>query len=153
MAMKETLEIVGFVKCRENIPHGAVGKPDLYFAREGGEDEDGDGGNEIAVVIELKTSHNLLLPLRGTEIADLYARAYDHVFVQFLGRSTEHSNSCHPLAQLLGYMADNGKRFGILACASYASCLKIEGDGSNAIVHVSDRLPVGSPLFCEQWLT
>jgi hypothetical protein len=99
--------------------------------------------NNIGLVVEFKSTHNLPMPMTDAAVVEAYNAAYTAVMIQQSGRTPAWSRVCHPIGQLLGYMVENGRRYGVLSSATRAYFLWIEGDGESAKVRISTPWFVG----------
>lgn len=127
---------------------GGLGKPDAITLNE---DVELASPTDIGLIVEFKSTHNLPLPMTAAGVVDMYNAAYQAVILHRLGRTNQWSRVCHPIAQLLGYMVENGRRYGVLSSATRAYFVWIEGDGEQAEVHISDAWFVGEPNFLRAW--
>jgi len=93
------------------------------------ESDDEDSGRPAAVV-EMKSSHNLLVPLKFTDIKQRYEKGWqDQNSTQSSSRNSSWCHIGHPLAQTLAYMVDNNCRYGALCSASKTYFLFIDPNG------------------------
>jgi hypothetical protein len=68
---------------------------------------------DIGLVVEFKSTHNLHMPMTDAAVVEAYNAAYSEVIlIEGSGRSPALSYVCHPIGQLLGYMVENGRRYG-----------------------------------------
>jgi hypothetical protein len=156
-------DLVGDITCR-----GGFGRPDALTLRDEvelpgpelpgtelpGTELPGTelpGPEDIGLVIEFKSTHNLPLHMAGSDVVEAYNEAYQHVMVERVGRTPAWSRVCHLIGQLLGYMVENGRRYGVLSSATRAYFLYIEGDGLAATVRISNPWFVGAPNFLREW--
>ena len=137
--------ILGKIKKR-----GGLGKPDAFTLRTS-EEVDLATPSDIGLIVEFKSTHNLPLPMSAATIATSYNKAFRTVIIEQGGRSSTLSRVCHPIGQILGYMAENGRRYGVLSCATRSYFLKIEGQGADARVFISDPFFVGQNNFLRAW--
>lgn len=107
--------------------------------------------HEIAVVCESKSTHNLLLPVSTADIVTKYNAAHTAVADEKQDRTTEWSHIGHPLAQLIGYMADNQRRHGVLTSGTRSYFVGIKGQREGSTVQVSDAWFVGEPDYLRAW--
>jgi hypothetical protein len=84
-------------------------------------------------------------------VVKAYNAAYKAVITDRGGRSPAWSRVCHPIGQLLGYMVENGRRYGVLTSATRAYFLWIEGDGELAEVRISTPWFVDERDFLREW--
>lgn len=127
---------------------GGLGKPDALTLKA---DVEIPGPSDIGLIAEFKSTHNLHLPMTSMAVVAAYNRAYQDVVINRIGRTTEWSRICHPIGQLLGYMVENGRRYGVLSSATRSYFVFIEGDGPNAIIRISNPIFVGEPNFLRAW--
>jgi len=127
---------------------GGLGKPDAITLKE---DVAIAAPADIGLVVEFKSTHNLPLPMTDAAVVEAYNGAYEDVINQQGGRSSTWSRVCHPIGQLLGYMAENGRRYGVLSSVTRAYFLWIEGDGQEAEVRISTPWFVGEHNFLRAW--
>jgi hypothetical protein len=107
---------------------------------------------DIGLVVEFKSTHNLPLPMTDAAVVAAYNAAYEEVYTHLAGRTPAWSRVCHPIGQLLGYMVENGRRYGVLSSATRAYFLFIEGEGQAAVVRISRPWFVGEPNFLQAWV-
>lgn len=139
-----TAGLVGTITSR-----GGMGKPDAMTLNR---DTETALPADIGLIAEFKSTHNLPLPMTAAGVVESYNSAYDQVINQRIGRTKAWSRVCHPIGQLLGYMVENGRRYGVLSSATRAYFLWIEGDGEDAKVHISTPWFVGEPNFLRAWV-
>lgn len=107
----------------------------------------------ISTICEFKSTHNLALPMTAASVCDAYNAAYTAVYHGQNGRTKEWSRVCHPIGQLLGYMVDNSKRYGILSSGTRTYFLKIvQHEGGNEVVQISDAMFVGQKGYLKAWV-
>jgi hypothetical protein len=106
---------------------------------------------DIEIIVEIKATHNLALPMTGIDVSNAYNDAYNNVYTLRGGRTTSWSNVCHPIGQLLGYMVENGRRYGALSSGTRTYFLYISGNGQGAQVHISDAWFIGQANFLRAW--
>lgn len=108
---------------------------------------------EISVICESKSTHNLLLPILATEIVNKYNNSAHPtvVFSEQQSRTVEWSHIGHPLAQLLGYLSDNKRRFGVLTSGTRSYFVQISGQQEQSTVQISDAWFVGQPNYLRAW--
>ena len=134
----------------EITTRGGIGRPDAMVLKT--TPEDGlPKSEDIGLIAEFKSTHNLPLPMTADDVANFYNRAYKEVTMERKGRSSLWARVCHPIGQLLGYMVENGRRYGALASATRAYFVTIQGSGSNARVGISDPFFVGQHNFLRAW--
>ena len=107
--------------------------------------------SDIGLIVEFKSTHNLPMPMTADRVAEVYNTAYEEVINQRMGRTAGWSRVCHPIGQLLGYMVENGRRYGVLSSATRAYFVSIKGDGVQAKVCISAPWFVGEPNFLRAW--
>ena len=105
----------------------------------------------LAVVGESKSTHNLLLPNDNRALLSKYRAAYKTVVENERKQTTEWCHIAHPVAQLLTYMVDNGRRYGALTSATRTYFLFLEGNGNNMKVKVSDAYLSGEETYLRAW--
>jgi hypothetical protein len=127
---------------------GGLGKPDAISLKN---DVEIAAPADIGLIVEFKSTHNLPMPMTDGAVCEAYNAAYEAVINQQTGRTPAWSRVCHPIGQLLGYMVENGRRYGVLSSATRAYFLWIEGDGQVADVHISNPWFVGEPNFLRAW--
>jgi hypothetical protein len=127
---------------------GGLGKPDAITLNK---DVEIAAPADIGLVVEFKSTHDLPLPMTDADVVEAYNTAYKEVIIQQSGRSPAWSRVCHPIGQLLGYMVENGQRYGVLSSATRAYFLWIEGDGESAVVRISTPWFVGERDFLRAW--
>jgi hypothetical protein len=101
------------------------------------------------MIIEVKSTHSLTLPMLATEI----------VLAHNAGRVNGEGNNalskervCHPIGQLLRYMVLNGRRFGALTSGTRTYFFSIEDDGEiGKRVCVSDAFFLGQQDYLRAW--
>ncbi|KAG7353400.1 hypothetical protein IV203_002755 [Nitzschia inconspicua] len=134
----------------EITTRGGIGRPDAMVLKT--TLEDGlPKSEDIGLIAEFKSTHNLPLPMTAEGVANSYNRAYNEVMIERGGRSPLWARVCHPIGQLLGYMVENGRRYGALASATRAYFVTIQGSGSDARVGISDPFFVGQHNFLRAW--
>ena len=106
---------------------------------------------EIAVVCESKSTHNLLLPIDASSLVRKYNEAHVAVVDQRQDRTTEWSHIGHPLAQLIGYLADNNRRYGVLTSGTRSYFVHVSGDREGSNVSITDGWFVGEPNYLRAW--
>ena len=130
---------------------GGIGKPDALTLRRGvNSDELASPGN-IGVISEFKSTHNLPLPMTANGVACAYCKAYQTAIAERGLRCSEWARLCHPVGQLLGYMVENGCRYGALSSATRTYFVTIQGHGADALVYISDAFFVGQTDFLRAW--
>jgi len=129
---------------------GGLGKPDALTLRTSME-VDLPSSDDIGLIAEFKSTHNLPMPLSADAVALAYNEAYHAVITERGGRSATWARVCHPIGQLLGYMAENGRRYGVLSSATRAYFLTIQGNGADARVYISSAFLVGQQNFLRAW--
>ena len=107
-----TAGLVGTITSR-----GGMGKPDAMTLNR---DTETALPADIGLIAEFKSTHNLPLPMTAAGVVESYNSAYDQVINQRIGRTKAWSRVCHPIGQLLGYMVENGRRYGVLSSATRA---------------------------------
>lgn len=107
--------------------------------------------DEISVVCESKSTHNLLLPILASEMVTKYNHAHQVVVSEQHDRTIEWSNIGHPRALLVGYMADNQRRFGVLTSGTRSYFVQISGQREGSTVQISDAWFVGEPNYLRAW--
>ena len=131
---------------------GGVGRKDFVLLKTKPRSDSGEPApNEISVVGEAKSTHNLLLPTKTADIVRKYNEAYLSVARDAQTRTQEWSHICHPLAQLLGYMADNHRRYGALSSATRTYFVHITGSGDASTVYISDAWYAGQKNYLRAW--
>lgn len=123
-------------------PRGTIGKPDFCLKT---------AKSKISVIGQSKSTHNLLLPNNGKTLVMKYETSYRTVVTEKGVRTKEWSHIGHPLAQLLGYMVVNGRRYGALTSATRTYFVLISGMGDNAKANVSDPYFVGEVNYLRAW--
>jgi hypothetical protein len=131
-----------------NFESGGVGKPDAITLKK---DVEIATPADIGLVVEFKSTHNLPMPMTDAAVVEAYNAACKEVVIQQSGRSPACSCVCHTIGQLLGYMVENGRRYGVLSSATRAYFLWIEGDGQVAEVRISTPWFLGEPDFLRAW--
>jgi hypothetical protein len=106
LVLKKSLTMAGLLGTISS--RGGIGKPDAITLKKNVEIA---APAEIGLVVEFKSTHNLLLPTTDAAVV----KAYNEVIIQQSGRSPAWSRVCHPIGQLLGYMVENGRRYGVLS--------------------------------------
>ena len=139
-----TAGLMGAISCR-----GGIGKPDAITLKE--DDVDIAAPADIGLVVEFKSTHKLPVPMTDVSVVETYNTAYHDVIILRSGRTPAWSRVCHPIGQLLGYMVENGRRYGVLSSATRAYFLFIEGDGEKAQVRISSPWFIGEPNFLRAW--
>jgi len=135
----------------EITTRGGLGRPDAIVLQQLECKSDLPEPADIGLIAEFKSTHNLPLPMAGGEVATAYNNAYNDVIKERGGRSPLWARVCHPIGQLLGYMVENGRRYGALSSATRAYFIRIDGSGSDARVYISDAFCVGQPNFLRAW--
>eukprot|EP00980_Cylindrotheca_fusiformis_P008187 scaffold1736_cov127-Cylindrotheca_fusiformis.AAC.1 len=131
---------------------GGIGKIDFNLIKPIVADPKGIAtSNEIAVVCESKSTHNLLLPLAATDTVRKYNMAYNAVGRDQNPRTVEWVNICHPLAELVGYMANNKRRYGALTSGSRTYFVRIEKVRRRDSMQISDVFFVGEENYLRAW--
>jgi len=105
----------------------------------------------LAVVGESNRTHNLLLPNGIKDLVRKYRKAYKAVIQEGNECTTEWSHIAHPLAQLVGYMVDNKKRYGALTSATRTYFIFLEGNGAKMKARVSDPYFIGESTYLRAW--
>eukprot|EP00529_Nitzschia_sp_RCC80_P019864 CAMPEP_0113448910 /NCGR_PEP_ID=MMETSP0014_2-20120614/5017_1 /TAXON_ID=2857 /ORGANISM="Nitzschia sp." /LENGTH=425 /DNA_ID=CAMNT_0000340151 /DNA_START=539 /DNA_END=1816 /DNA_ORIENTATION=+ /assembly_acc=CAM_ASM_000159 len=105
------------------------------------------------MMIEMKSSHNLLLPNNFAELKKGYEESFrEQTKDRTTSRPTNWSHICHPLAQLFAYMIDNSVRFGVLLSVSKAYFCFFDGTGSNIdCVRVSGACLTVDRNYLKRW--
>jgi hypothetical protein len=105
---------------KKTIVHG---KPDEVSFRSTDKDK-------VAATVEIKSSHNLLVPNNFELLKERYETAFtSQILNKKTARSQHWSQIGHPFAQLFGYMVDNRTRFGALCSASKTYFVFVDLDG------------------------
>eukprot|EP00978_Attheya_sp_CCMP212_P040444 scaffold220909_cov60-Attheya_sp.AAC.2 len=146
--LKNTLMSTGITG--EITSRGGLGRPDAIMLQTE-VDNDLPEPADIGLIAEFKSTHNLPLPIAADGVATAYNDAYNEVIKERGGRSPLWARVCHPLGQLLGYMVENGRRYGALSSATRAYFITIDGSGLDARVYISDAFLVGQPNFLRAW--
>jgi hypothetical protein len=144
--LKKSLMMAGLLGTISS--RGGIGKPDAITLKK---DVEIAAPADIGLVVEFKSTHNLLLPMTDAAVVKAYNAAYEEVIIQQSGRSPAWSRVCHPIGQLLRYMVENGRRYGVLSSATRAYFLWIEGDGELVEVRISTPWFVGERDFLRAW--
>lgn len=126
---------------------GAIGKPD--FVMFGTSPAHGD--EIMSVIGESKSTHNLLLPNNTRSLVKKYKDAYKKVIQQGKERTVEWCHIGHPIAQLLGYMVDNKRRYGALTSGTHTYFICIEGQENDAMVNISEPYFLGEVNYLRAW--
>jgi predicted Ser/Thr protein kinase len=95
--------------------------------------------DNISIVCECKSTHNLLLPMTADECTATYNHAYAHG-VRHGIRSIEWSNVAHPIGQLLRYMVDIQHRLGALTSGTRTYFVKIQGPDDTSVSAYATRV-------------
>jgi len=144
--LKKSLMTAGLLG--EVATRGGVGKPDaVTLTRQ----VDMALPSDIGIIVQFKSTHNLPMPMMAAGVVEVYNAAYEAVMNQRNGRTAGWSRVCHPIGQLLGYMIENGRRYGVLSSATRAYFVCIQGDGQAARVRISNAWFVGEPDFLRAW--
>ena len=132
---------------------GGIGKPDALTLRQGVKSDELASPGNIGVISEFKSTHNLPLPMTANGVASAYCKAYQTVIAGERGPRCppEWARVCHPLGQLLGYLAENGCRYGALSSATRTYFVTIQGYGADALVYISNAFFVGQANFLRAW--
>jgi hypothetical protein len=146
LVLKKSLMMAGLLG--KISSRGGLGKPDAITLKN---DVDLPSPADIGLVAEFKSTHNLPLPMTDVAVVAAYNSAYKEVIIDRGGRTSTWSRVCHPVGQLIGYMVENGRRYGVLSSATRAYFLFLEGDGADAKVHISNPWFVGEPNFLRAW--
>jgi hypothetical protein len=120
-----------------------VGRPDFSLIA--------DSERKISVIGESKSTHNLVLPNTSNSLVEKYAEAYETVISNVGVRTNEWAHIAHPLGQLLGYMADNGRRYGALTSSTRTYFVFISGKHNTTRVHISEPYFVGEVGYMRAW--
>jgi hypothetical protein len=123
---------------------GGLGKPDAIILKT---DAEIAAPADIGLVVEFNSAHNLPMPMTAAAVVEACNTAYDEVIIQRSGRTDAWSRMCHPIGQLLGYMVENGRRYGSLSSAKRAYFFWIVGDSELAKVRISTPWFVGECDF------
>ena len=122
----------------------------------GQDDMEVDGGEdkkEVRIICEFKSTHNLPITMKGTDICAVYEDAYKDVYVTKTGRTVAWSRTCHPIGQLLGYMTDNSRRYGVLSSGTRTYFVRIWKTGSGEEqVQISNAWFVGQQNYLRAWV-
>ena len=100
---------------------------------------------EIAVVCESKSTHNLLLPIDASSLVRKYNEAHVAVVDQCQDHTTEWSHIGHPLAP------DNNRRYGVLTSGTRSYFVHVSGDREGSNVSITDAWFVGEPNYLRAW--
>jgi len=129
-----------------------IGKPDetCYLKPEEGDDRQSTA--KKTAVFEAKALHNMLLPNDFDTLKHDYEGAVRNQMTKKKARSKNWSQICHPLAQELAYMVDNGVRYGALFCASKAYFIHLSGSERKIDnVKMTDAYIAGQKNFLRAW--
>jgi hypothetical protein len=104
----------------------------------------------ISIVCETKSTHNSQLPMEAQLCVEKYNTAY-RTMEESMIRTTEWSNTAHPLDQLICYMVDNNRRYGALTSGTrtYFLCARNDEDASE--IMMSDAWFVGQENYLRAW--
>ena len=83
-----------------------MGKSDLLTLTIVSDGEQEIQSADIGVVVEVKSTHNLALPMTAAQVTADYNNSYEAVNVTRQGRTDLWSRICDPIGQLLGYIVD-----------------------------------------------
>lgn len=133
---------------------GVAAEGDEDDSRSGEEEDDHRiRGEDISIVCEFKSTHNLTLPMTARSVCDAYNTAYLAVYEEQAGHTKEWSRVCHPIGQLLGYLVDNKKRIGVLSSGTRSYFFKISQDkNGDEVVQISDPMFVGQKGYLKAWV-
>jgi hypothetical protein len=106
----------------------------------------------IRLVSEVKSRHNLPLPMTANSVSELYNQAYQGTIVSREGRTDAWSHVCHPIGQIFSYMVEKGRRYGALTCGARTYFIRIAGSSRTANVQISDSWFVGEAGYIRAWL-
>lgn len=134
-----TAKIIGDI-CIEAT--GSLGKPDFVTRND---------AQQLSMVAESKSTHNLLLPTTASDLVDKYKAAYDDVVTNQAKRTQEWAHIAHPIAQLVGYMVDNKCRYGALTSGTRTYFLYISDSNAATTVHISGPFFVGEESYLRAW--
>lgn len=134
----KTAKIVGNIE-RET---GLVGRPD--FSLKGNK-------NRLGLVVEGKSTHNLLIPESAGTFIQKYGAVYQAVIVNSGERTVEWGHIAHPFGQLLAYLVDNEHRYGALTSATRTIFVYISGSGAHIKVNISDPYYIGEANYLRAW--
>jgi len=128
-----------------------IGKPDETCYRQ--PNEGSPDKAQITAVFEAKALQNMLLPNDFETLKEKFEAAVKHqIGKRKKSRSKNWSQICHPLAQEIAYMVDNGVRYGALFCASKAYFIHLEGSNRNIEnVKITDAYIAGEKNFLRAW--
>ena len=128
-----------------SISRGSVGKADCVFAY------DESTTTKPTIIVEFKSTQNLLLSGTALEVVNKYKLAYDEVIEQEKKRTIHWSLICHPIGQLLGYMVDSECRYGALTSATRTYFVQIKGNEQEAEVRISKPFFPGEINYLRAW--
>ena len=131
---------------REDEARGIHGKPDFTVWVKSPKK-----GNQLVLIGESKSTHNLLLPMNKEDVVLKYRMAYQAVIQDGQERTTEWNHIAHPFAQLLSYMVDNKKRYGALTCATRTYFVCLDGNKEDMKVKISDPYFTGESTYLRAW--
>ena len=128
-----------------------IGKPDETCYRP--PNKGSPDNAQITAVFEAKALQNMLLPNDFKTLKEKYEAAVSHqIDTRDTKRSKDWSQICHPLAQEIAYMVDNGVRYGALFCASKAYFIHLEGSNRDIEnVKITDAYIAGQANFLRAW--
>ena len=154
---------------RSSLPH-LGGRPDVVLIGDKGKD------NKPRIIpIEFKSTHNLLVPDKMNTILRRYNEAAKKILgkkgqagpkkkkartaakkkdqpaqeeANDVKRTVAWSNIAHPLAHILGYMALNHSRYGVLSSGTRTYFISVKDDG---VPSISNAWRVGQEHYLRAW--
>jgi hypothetical protein len=126
-----------------SVETGVQGYPDFLY---------GSSDDKLTIICECKSTHNLLLPMKATECVEKYNTACEAMQTTGI-RSTEWYHIVYPLIQLIGYLVDNSRRYGVLTSGTRTYFVGIFDDGTDSlpVVRISDAWFVGGKNYLRAW--
>lgn len=116
---------------------GLVANPDFWLA---------DEHQQLVVLGETKSTHNLPLPMKAADLVQQYNNAFANGSPNPSDDQIRHVG--HPISQLVGYMILNRCRFGLLTSATRTYFVRIpENQHGDDFVFVSNAWFIGQPNY------
>jgi hypothetical protein len=105
----------------------------------------------VSIICESKSTHNLQLPITAQSCVEKYNGAYNEMRRNQGVRNTLWSNIDHPVGQLIRYLIDNKRRYGVLTSGTKTYFICAVNDNDDSQIWITDAWFVGQPNYLRAW--